>query len=171
MTLETCPDLEVLFTEAAEGKGPSLEHARACPACAALLEDHRQLEKDLYRLADPLPPPDFVQQVMAKVASAPAPVSSELKVGLAILVAALAVPLAVWLSQGGSVAGLGTAVADAVVGARPFLAALASALGALWSTAGVPVAVSIALILTLSLAGLKRLAGTPSNPSDLKVSP
>jgi hypothetical protein len=171
MTMETCPDLEVLFTEAAEGKGPSLEHARACPACAVILEDHRQLEKDLYRLADPLPPPDFVQQVMAKVAKAPVPVSSELKMGLGILLVAFALPVVLWLTGGGTVAGLGAAVADAVVGSRPYLAALASALGALWSTAAGPVALSIALILTFSLAGLKRLVGNPSNPSDLKVSP
>lgn len=171
MTMDTCPDLEVLFTEAAEGKGPAFEHARTCPACLALLEEHRQLEKDLYRLADPLPPPDFVRRVMAKVAKAPAPASSELKVGLAILVVALTVPLATWVLQGGSLASLATAVADAVVGTRPFLAALASALGALWSTAALPVAASIALILICGLVGLKRLAGLPTNPPDLKVSP
>ncbi|HLL82227.1 MAG TPA: hypothetical protein VK420_06235 [Longimicrobium sp.] len=171
MTNETCPDLEVLFAEAAEGQGPAVEHARTCPACSVLMEDHRQLEKDLYRLADPLPPPDFVQQVMAKVAKAPVPVTAELKTGLAILLVALAVPVVLWLSQGGTLAGLGAAVADAVVGTRPYLAALASALGALWSTAAVPVAVSLALILTLSLVGLKRLAGNPSNSSDLEVSP
>ena len=41
-----------------------------------LLEEHRQLEKDLLRLADPLPPPDFLAKVMTRVAAAPArPVS------------------------------------------------------------------------------------------------
>lgn len=68
-----CPDLEVLFIELEAGHGPALEHAEGCPLCAAVLEEHRQLEKDLFRLADPLPPPDLVHQVMARVAASPAP--------------------------------------------------------------------------------------------------
>src|SRR2546430_11594113 len=52
----SCPDLEQIFEELAEGKGPALEHARGCPLCAEILEEHRQLEKDLFRLADPMPP-------------------------------------------------------------------------------------------------------------------
>ena len=68
-----CPDLEVLFIELEAGHGPALEHAEGCPLCAAVLEEHRQLEKDLFRLADPLPPPDLVHQVMARVAASPRP--------------------------------------------------------------------------------------------------
>jgi len=175
MNPDTCPDLEILFTETADGYGAALLHAKTCPACAVLLEEHRQLEKDLYRIADPLPPPDFVQKVMARVAQAPPAMSMELgvelKVGLAILLLALAAPVGMWFAQGGSIASLGAWVANAVVGLRPWLASLANALGALWSTAAFPVALSLVLVLTLSLVALKRLAGIPQNPSDLEVSP
>ena len=47
---------------------------------AQLLEEHRQLEKDLLRLADPMPPADFVHAVMAKVATAPARAPKILKI-------------------------------------------------------------------------------------------
>ena len=60
MNSSQCPDLEVLFGEMAEGSGPALEHAGTCHLCQAVIEEHRQLEKDLYRLVDPLPPPSFV---------------------------------------------------------------------------------------------------------------
>ncbi|NVJ08278.1 hypothetical protein HUW63_23925, partial [Myxococcus sp. AM001] len=57
MNPHLCPDLEVLFTELEAGEGPALDHAAECDACAAVLEEHRLMEQDLYRLADPLPPP------------------------------------------------------------------------------------------------------------------
>ena len=55
-----------IFTELEAGEGPALEHAEHCPLCTAIIEEHRLLEKDLCRLADPLPPPDLVHKVMAR---------------------------------------------------------------------------------------------------------
>src|SRR5690606_35639906 len=91
MTPAQCPDLEVLFTELEAGEGPALDHAASCPLCSAVLGEHRQLEKDLYRLADPLPPPTLVASVMARVATEPTPLRRELWAGIPILVASLAV--------------------------------------------------------------------------------
>lgn len=59
MNPHLCPDLEVLFTELEAGEGPALDHAAECAACAAVLEEHRLMEQDLYRLADPLPRPPW----------------------------------------------------------------------------------------------------------------
>src|SRR4051794_12056517 len=79
----------------------------------ALLEEHRQLEKDLLRLADPPPPPDFVSKVMAKVAAQPKVFSRAEIIGAASLVTALlAVGGVVFLSPGSG--SLGVAVAQAV---------------------------------------------------------
>ena len=52
-----CPELEALILAQSEHDPDALAHLRHCPACAALVEEHRQLEKDLFRLVDPLPPP------------------------------------------------------------------------------------------------------------------
>ena len=55
------PELNALLAELADS-----DEARD-----ELIEEHRQLEKDLLRLVDPLPPHDFVQSVMKKVAATP----------------------------------------------------------------------------------------------------
>src|SRR5687767_11154058 len=81
----------------------------------ALLEEHRQLEKDLLRLADPLPPPDFVNKVMLKVATAPAPAPSPKDIALAMLIAfgAMAAGVAAFFSHGGAgLGGLGVGFAE-----------------------------------------------------------
>lgn len=153
-----CPPPESFFGESAERKA-ALEHAQSCPACAALLEEHRQLEKDLSRLADPLPPPDFVQLVMAKVARAPAPARAELKVGLLVLGLALALGVLSFLVGGGDAASAGVAVARALVRAREVAVALASGLEALSRGAGWPLAVGLAGALLAALSVFRRLVG------------
>ena len=57
-----------------------------------LLEEHRQLEKDLLRLADPLPPPDFLANVMSRVAVAPARPLSRADVWSAVAIEVLVRP-------------------------------------------------------------------------------
>ena len=52
MTPHPCPDLEVLFAELDAGEGLALDHAAECEACSAVLEEHRLMEQDLFRLAD-----------------------------------------------------------------------------------------------------------------------
>lgn len=161
-----CPDLEVLFTELEAGEGPALEHAKDCPLCTAIIEEHRLLEKDLFRLSDPLPPPDLVHKVMARVASEPTPVRRELWTGVSILVASIALGLGVLLSSDAALSGAGTGLARFVVDGRAFLDALMSGAHALWSTAAAPVAILLALLLLSSLFGIKRLAGNGPTPSE-----
>src|SRR6478672_7907016 len=74
-----------------------------------LLEEHRQLEKDLLRLADPLPPPDFVHQVMRKVATAPAPAPAPRDIALAalIMVSAVTAGVVAFASHGAGIGGFG----------------------------------------------------------------
>jgi hypothetical protein len=165
-TTPECPELEVLFTELEEGEGPALKHARDCPLCSAILEEHRQLEKDLLRLADPLPPPDFVHQVMARVAAEPTPLHRELWTGLSILAASLLVGLGVLLSNDAALSGAGTSLARSLVDGRALLEALRSGANALWLTAAAPIAGLFTLLLFSSLFGIKRLAGNGPQPSE-----
>lgn len=158
MSEQHCPELEQLFNELAEGEGPALAHAKDCPACSAILEEHRQLEKDLYRLADPLPPPDFVQKVMARVAQEPKPVGSELKVGLSILAAAVMLAVLSFVATGAGAGALGSGVATYLVSVRTFFAAVSNGLISLWQVAGFPIAAASFVLLIASLFGLRRLA-------------
>lgn len=161
-----CPDLEVLFTDLEAGEGPALVHARGCEACAAVLEEHRQLEKDLFRLADPLPPPDLVHRVMARVAAEPTPLRRELWTGLSILAASLAVGLGVLLSNDAALSGAGTGLARFLLDGRALMETLRSGAHALWLTAAGPTAVLFALVLLCALFGIKRLAGNGPQPSE-----
>jgi hypothetical protein len=165
MTPTQCPDLEVLFTELEAGEGPALDHAATCPLCSAVLEEHRQLEKDLYRLADPLPPPTLVATVMARVATEPTPLRRELWAGIPILVASLAVGLGLLITNDQALVRLGAALAAMVTDGRALLQGLASGANALWNTAAGPVAVVLVFLLIVSLSGLKRLVGSGPNPS------
>jgi hypothetical protein len=165
MTPSECPDLEVLFTELEAGKGPALDHAATCPLCSAMLEEHRQMEKDLYRLADPLPPPTLVATVMARVATEPTPLRRELWAGIPILVASLAIGLGLLITNDQALVRLGAALAALVTDGMGLLQGLASGANALWSTAAVPVATGLVLLLIVSLSGLKRLVGSGPNPS------
>lgn len=123
---------------------------------AALVEAHRQLEKDLLRLSDPPPPPDFVGQVMARVAAAPPRVTRrEVGTGVGILMGAVALAVSA-LASGGGLGGLGVSVARLVVGVHDGLVAVGSGLTALWATAALPVVAALAAVLVVSLAALQR---------------
>lgn len=161
-----CPDIEVLFTELEAGEGPALEHAAECPLCSAMLEEHRLLEKDLFRLSDPLPPPNLVANVMARVAVEPPPLRRELWTGLTILAGALLAGLGYLLANDAALGQLGTALARGVVDGLAFIEALTAGVRALWSTAAGPVATVLSLFLLVSLFGLKRLAGSNPTPSE-----
>jgi hypothetical protein len=126
---------------------------------AALLEEHRQLEKDLLRLADPLPPADFVHRVMQKVATAPAPAPAAKDIALAVVitVGAMAAGLAAFATRGVGLDGLGLSIAGFVVHLKYLLAGLGSGFEALWRTAAVPLAVGLATMLIASFAALKKI--------------
>ncbi|KFA93751.1 hypothetical protein [Archangium violaceum] len=160
-----CPDLEVLFTELEAGEGPSLEHAEQCPLCTAIIEEHRLLEKDLCRLADPLPPPDLVHKVMARVAAEPTPVRRELWTGLSILGASLMMGLGLLLTSDAALSGLGKTMARTLVGGTAFTEALMSGVHALWSTAAGPLVALVAFVILSSVFGLKRLIRNDPTPS------
>jgi hypothetical protein len=125
----------------------------------ALLEEHRQLEKDLLRLADPLPPADFVQRVMNKVATAPAPVPAKGDIALALLITfgAFAAGVAAFFAHGGALDGVGLSFASLLVQVRNAALGLGGMLEAVWRTSAMPVSVALAATLLTSVFALKRL--------------
>ncbi|MGQ0504316.1 MAG: hypothetical protein ACT4TC_03280 [Myxococcaceae bacterium] len=169
MTANGCPELEALFNDLAEGQGPALEHAQDCVACSALLEEHRQLEKDLFRLADPLPPANFVHSVMAKVDQAPLPVRHELRAGFAIVASALVAAAAAFGLSHGNIALLSAGAASAIVGLQSFVVGSRDILSIIWKTAAVPASITLTLFSVLSLVFLKRLT-TGASLTDAEVS-
>jgi len=164
-----CPDLETLLFDQAAGSGESLEHARTCPACAALLEEHRQLEKDLFRVADPLPPVDLVARVMHRVAAEPMPLRAEMRVGLPILAATLMAAVLSFVATRGPIGLLGASAARALVSWANTLSGVGNAIHAAWSTTAVPLALSLSAVLLLSLVGLRRVA--PPRTVEIEVIP
>ncbi|HZI13031.1 MAG TPA: hypothetical protein VE153_21795 [Myxococcus sp.] len=166
MNTHPCPDLEVLFTELEAGEGSALDHAAECAACGAVLEEHRLMEQDLYRLADPLPPPSLVANVMAAVAAEPVPQRSEVWSGVAILLTSLVGGLGYLLLNDQALVRLGVGLASFAKEGPLFVDGLFSGAQALWTSAGLAVATTLALLLLSSLYGLKRLAGNVPTPSE-----
>lgn len=147
------PELEALLAELTSSEAERTD----------LLEQHRQLEKDLLRLADPLPPVDFVQKVMARVEAAPARAMSRAEIVSALSLVAGTLVLAVMtLVLTGSLGGAGVFVAQVVIAVREAIGAMGSALAALWQTAAVPMVAALGMMIVVSLAALKRLAALPA---------
>lgn len=139
---------------------------------ALLLEDHRQLEKDLLRLADPLPPPDFLSKVMTRVAEAPArPVSrSDVWSAVAIVGVTMALAAVALGVSGGITGGFGLALASVAVALREALVAAGSALHALWMTAALPTVLGLSLLLAATLTAFRRLViGNAAQPAQAKA--
>lgn len=151
------PELEALLAELAPTQAER----------ATLLEEHRQLEKDLLRLADPLPPPDFLAGVMARVAEAPARPLSRADVWSAVAIVGVTLSLAaIALVLSGEVtSGFGLALASLVVKVREGLVASGSALLALWTTAALPTVLGLSLLLVATLTAFRRLVA----PAQVKV--
>lgn len=143
------PELEALLAELAPGEAQRV----------LLLEEHRQLEKDLLRLADPLPPPDFLAKVMSKVAQAPARPISRADVWSAVAIVAVTMSLAViaLMASGGATSEFGLALASLAVKLRAGLVATGSGLLAVWTTAALPTVVALCLLLAATLAAFRRL--------------
>jgi len=168
--MNTCPELEVLFADLAQGSGPALDHAQGCEVCSAVLAEHASLEQELFRLSDPLPPSGFVPSVMAKVAIAPVPVRRELWTGLTVLTAAVGALVIGIVSRPGAAAHFGVSVATAARTSMALVDGLGHAVGPVWHFAGLPITTAVFVTLMLSLFGLKKLAGAPALAS-LKVTP
>ena len=156
--MNACPELETLLVGVAEHDAEALAHIKTCPDCAFIAEQHRQLEKDLFRLADPMPPVDFVQSVMARVALEPAPARVELRTGFSILAVTLMGAVLAFVATHGNLGLLGTHAASAVVAWRNFFFAASEALAAIWSTAALPTVVAMAGLVVASTLGVRRLA-------------
>lgn len=128
-------------------------------ALEALREEHRQLEKDLLRLADPLPPHDLLRRVMAKVEAEPARRMSRTDVVTGAAISAVAgVAALVALVSNGSAGSLASALVRVVVLARDGSVALGSGLTAVWTTAPLPLVAGVTMVLMASLVLLKRAA-------------
>jgi hypothetical protein len=161
-----CPSSEDLFDAVLAEEGEAFEHSLECEACAMVLEEHRQLEKDLYRLVDPLPPVDLVRNVMARVDAAPAPLRRELSTGLGILAATLALGLGVVARDPQVLAELGLALSSLLVNGHHVLPTFVSALSTTWAAVGVMGVAVCTSLLFVSLLGLKRLSGGPATVSE-----
>lgn len=158
MSSHPCPDLEQLFIGLLEGDEAMAAHAAGCEACATLVEAHRQLEKDLVRISDPLPPPNFVHLVMAKVEQAPVPLRQEVWTGAGIFAAALIGVLAVVFNDTQTAGALGAWIASSVLSLRDLFSAAGAGVRAVWVTAGLPVVALASLSFLFVLFGLRRLA-------------
>ena len=156
--MNACPELETLLVGVAEHDAEALAHLKTCPDCAFIAEQHRQLEKDLFRIADPMPPVDFVQSVMARVALEPAPARVELRTGFSILAVTLMGAVLAFVATHGNLGLLGTHAARAVVAWRTLFFAASEALAAIWSTAALPTVVAMAGLVVVSTLGVRRLA-------------
>jgi hypothetical protein len=130
-------------------------------ARAQLLEEHRQLEKDLLRLADPPPPADFLAGVMKKVRAAPAPAVSRADIGwaLGIIGLTLAASVFAFSSAGGSPDGVGVGLARVALDFRSGMVGFFSALASVWRTSGLPLIVGLSGTLFFCLVALRQLAG------------
>jgi hypothetical protein len=155
---KSCPDLEQVFVELAEGQGEALEHARACQRCSRMIEQHQQLEHALFRLEDPFPPADLLPHVMAKVAAAPVPMQREVWTGIAIMTAAIVLGV-VSLVLSGNAAWFGVATASTVIDLKVLVSGLGDGLAAAWKTAALPTFALLVAVLALGLFGLKQLVG------------
>jgi hypothetical protein len=156
--VNACPELETLLVGVTEHDAEALAHIKTCPDCAFIAEQHRQLEKDLFRLADPMPPVDFVQSVMARVALEPAPARVELRTGLSILAVTLMGAVLAFVATHGNLGLLGTRAASSVVTWRNLFFAASEALAAIWSTAALPTVVAMAGLVVVSTLGVRGLA-------------
>lgn len=162
MSASTCPELETLFLALEDGEPFALEHLESCERCAGIFEEHRLLEHALSHVMDPPPPGDFVQQVMAKVAVAPAPARRELAVAAGILGTALAALIILLVASIPSLEALPLrAMSRAVNGGRWMEAAFEGA-RTVWSMLGPQLLVACVVTFLCSLYGLRRLAGGPS---------
>jgi predicted anti-sigma-YlaC factor YlaD len=154
-----CPAPQALWEAVQAQHPPALAHLASCPACAALLEEHRQLEKDLLRLVDPLPPADLVPRVLARIAQAPASRWRELRAGASILLTTLGCCALSLLLSAGSIGRMGAMAASSLARAHRVWHGVSHVAQVLWRASPTPLLVALSLLLVVSLAGLKRLAG------------
>jgi hypothetical protein len=127
-------------------------------ARGVLREEHRQLEKDLLRLADPLPPADFLACVMARVQAEPARRLSSRELVAGLLITTLLASGALLSVSVDGAAGLLSKLVQMTVLTHDCSVAAKSAVTNLWNTAPLPMLVALSLVLVSSLGLLRRVA-------------
>ncbi len=152
MTLKN-DELDKLLAELAPGEDDRAE----------LLEAHRLLEHDLSRLADPSPPADLVQRVMARVAEAPALAPSRQDAYLAFVIVSVAALLGTLAlaSQGVPASAWGVWLTKGLTTLSTMVISAETALAALWQNAALPTAVAAMGTSMVLVWGLRRFS-TPA---------
>ncbi len=155
-----CPEPEQLFSDLAEEAPQARAHLASCPDCAALVELHRQLEKDLLRLADPPPPPDFVHQVMARVQAQPVAPAREVWTFAGILAGTVAALVMLVVFDAATAGVWGARLASFAVGVGDAVEMALRAGAVVWETAAVPlITAAMMAVLTLSMAARRLFGG------------
>jgi hypothetical protein len=134
------------------------QQAQSSEEADLLRESHRLLEQDLFRLSDPLPPGDFLQNVMAKVEASPRPALAKTEILSGLGIVGFAIGLALYAIFHGTSGSIGLSIGNILVFVREAYVALDAVLEALWSTAAIPLSMVVCLSLMVSLFGLKRMA-------------
>jgi hypothetical protein len=134
------------------------QQAQSSEEAELLRESHRLLEQDLFRLSDPLPPGDFLQNVMAKVEASPRPALAKTEILSGLGIVSFAIGLALYAIFHGTSGSIGLSIGNILVFVREAYVALDAVLEALWSTAAIPLSMVVCLSLMVSLFGLKRMA-------------
>lgn len=158
-----CPEPERLALDLDAGQEWALTHLEHCEDCAAILEEHRLLERELFRAMDPAPPADFVSRVMVRVEQAPAPPRTELLVGGMIFLSSLAaLGMIIWTSVP-SLGAFSLDTVDRVLARGRWVEGVAEALTTVWSVAGPSLLLVSVLTLVFASLGLRKLAATPTS--------
>ncbi len=134
------------------------QEAHSSEEADVLRESHRLLEQDLFRLSDPLPPGDFLQNVMAKVEASPRPAIAKTEILSGLGIVSFAIGMALYAMFHGTTGSIGLSIGKNLVFIREAYVALDAVLEALWSTAAIPLSMTVCLSLMVSLFGLKRIA-------------
>lgn len=164
--MKTCPELQSLHQALEAGDEEGLAHLEDCAACAGHLEEHRELERELFRLTDPMPPYHFVSLVMAKVRAQPAVRPTGAWTGLSLIFVSLALAAVSFVAGHGRLGAVGTSLASSLLSVRAVVRPLVNAMDATWHFAAVPMAVCVSSLLIASLLGLRQLAPLTA-PADL----
>jgi hypothetical protein len=123
-----------------------------------LREEHRQLEKDLLRLVDPLPPSNFFELVMTRVSKeSPLPSRREMIFAGTLVTASLAAAAAIFISTGMPASRIGMSIASAAVAWRESFVGLQSAFSVIWKTSALPVALGLVATLISGSLMLRKM--------------
>ena len=161
MSVTRCPDPERLALDLDDGQEWALTHLEHCEACAAILEDHRLLERELFRAMDPSPPADFVSRVMVRVEQAPAPPRTELLVGGMIFLTSMVALVTLVMTSVPSLSSFSLDTVDRALARGRWLEGVAAGFSTVWSVAGPTLLVVSLLTLVFASLGLRKLAATP----------